>query len=67
MNELGITERPPLGLMPHYIWVDKRIVEILAAMERFAETGTPVSVEWVQELWKLIDERLGGGILPDND
>lgn len=60
-------EKPPLGLIPHSIWVDTRIVEILAAMESFAEAQKPAPIEWTQELWKLVDERLGGGILPDEE
>lgn len=60
-------EKPLLGIVPHCIWVDKRIVEILDAMKRFGEADKPVPIEWTMELWKLIDERLGGCILPDEE
>ncbi|MDO4802745.1 MAG: hypothetical protein Q4A15_11325 [Prevotellaceae bacterium] len=62
-----LNEKPPLGLMPHYIWVDKRIAEILAAFERYSNAGKAVPVEWIEELRKLIDERLGGVVLPDEE
>lgn len=66
-SETSETVKPPLGIVPHCIWVDKRIVEILDAVERYSIVGKVVPVEWVEELWKLIDERLGGGIMPDEE
>ena len=62
-----VTERPPLGLIPHRIWVCKRIVEILDALKRYGEEKKPAPVEWTDELWSLVDEMLGGGILLDED
>jgi hypothetical protein len=43
------TEKPPLGLMPEYIWIEKRIDEIEAAIKRYASADKFIPIEWVAE------------------
>lgn len=45
--------RPPLGLRPRYVAVPMRIAEIVEAMRRFSEDGTPIPREWTDELRDL--------------
>ncbi|WP_157645659.1 hypothetical protein [Burkholderia ubonensis] len=49
--------KPPLGLVPKYIHDERRMKEILGAIERYSDAGLPVPVEWVQELSAIIAER----------
>ena len=47
-------KKSPLGLMPKEIHDWKRIVEIVYAMEQYAEAGIPIDKEWVVELKQLL-------------
>ena len=47
-------KKPPVGLMPKEIHDWKRIVEIVYAVERYAEAGIPIDKEWVVELKQLL-------------
>ena len=46
-------QRPPLGVVPEFIWKEIRIKEILAAMERYAINDKPIPSEWVKEIREL--------------
>ena len=48
--------KPPLGLVPRFIVVEKRTVEILEAMIRYASAGYRIPQEWREELDYLLDE-----------
>jgi hypothetical protein len=43
-------KKPPLGIMPRKLWVEKRIREINEAMTRYFATDEPVPDEWLVEL-----------------
>ncbi|WP_156438063.1 hypothetical protein [Burkholderia sp. BDU5] len=49
--------KPPLGLVPKYIHDERRMKEILGAIERYSDASLPVPAEWVQELSAIIAER----------
>jgi hypothetical protein len=49
-------EAPPLGIMPHKFWVEKRVTDIIEAAARFRDAGVPVPQEWLDEYGKLIEE-----------
>jgi hypothetical protein len=53
LNESGPI-RPPLGIKPHYIWIDERVHEVASAIARYSETKTPVPNEWYEELADLL-------------
>jgi hypothetical protein len=42
--------KPPLGLMPHWRWVELRIVEISEAIARYEAVGKRVPCRWRIEL-----------------
>jgi len=50
---------PPIGIMPRNIWRDKvtseRVNALLDAMERYADAGKSVPLEWLKELRELLD------------
>lgn len=45
--------RPPLGIVPKYIWQDKRRSEIIQAICRYLNVNLPVPVEWIEEYNEL--------------
>lgn len=46
-------EKPPIGIMPRYIYESNRINDILSAIERYTEKGIPIPMEWIEELKEL--------------
>lgn len=48
---------PPLGLMPKWLHDERRMREILDAMDRYAAAKMPVPVEWISELRDLISAK----------
>ena len=49
-----IAVKPPLGIMPHDIWIEKRIQDLLEAMRRYSEANMVIPIEWIDELDQLI-------------
>jgi len=48
--------KPPVGLIPLYIWDDMRYTDILAAIERYKEANIEIPDEWLDEM-KAINAR----------
>lgn len=48
-------KKPPLGLMPKYVWIRLRIKEILKAMARYHDAGMITPLAWIEELAELED------------
>lgn len=48
--------KPPLGLVPSYIWKLKRIEEIKSAMHRYLEANAEIPIAWIDEHDKLREE-----------
>jgi len=46
-------KKPPLGLMPHHIWLRIRIRNITNAIRRYRYHSMDEKPEWKQELKKL--------------
>lgn len=47
-------ERPPIGVMPKFIWDEKRFEELQGAIMRYADRGFMISPEWIEEYNSLI-------------
>jgi hypothetical protein len=47
--------RPPLGLMPHSVFLLRRLEEIFEAIERYHEASMQIPIEWIQEYNLLIE------------
>ncbi|MGJ1352370.1 hypothetical protein ACR79P_08385 [Sphingobacterium spiritivorum] len=51
-------EKPPIGVVPDYIWKEQRIKELSAAIARFLESSYfIISESWIKEYNSLIQER----------
>jgi len=46
---IGHYKKPPLGVMPRYIWDEKRRTDIGEAIVRHIEAGAQLPAEWVIE------------------
>lgn len=51
----GSTKKPPLGLMPEYVWKEKRVLEILEAIDRYFREEMKIPKQWYDELGRLIN------------
>lgn len=52
-------EKPPLGIMPRNIWLEKRLIDINEAIERYKIAKANIPNKWIteaQELEKEIQE-----------
>lgn len=49
-------EKPPLGLMPRWIWDAARLQEVEAAIERFKDAGKEIPILFEDEQWELQEE-----------
>jgi hypothetical protein len=47
--------RPPLGLMPKWIYDDNRKQELIAAICRYSQAGLKIPQEWSAEFKGLLD------------
>lgn len=47
-------EKPPVGLRPRLTADLERVSEIAEAIQRYADHGEPIPMEWVQELTELV-------------
>jgi hypothetical protein len=47
------TERPPLGIMPEFMWKEIRLKQIDNAVDRYAAAGKTIPPEWDKEHEKL--------------
>lgn len=45
--------KPPLGLMPEFIWKEQRIDELYQAIMRYVNAGKAVPIEWITEHYTL--------------
>lgn len=57
MSDAAPQTKPPLGVMPCRIWLDRRIDEVLGAIIRYREADLPVPDEWFKELGLLAELR----------
>jgi hypothetical protein len=51
-------EKPPIGLMPKYVWQQKvqheRLLDVLNAVLRYSLAGKTIPEEWLAELGTLL-------------
>jgi len=52
-------EKPPLGVMPHIIWLEKRITELSRAFYEYTSIGIYDNTKraWLYELYNLYHQR----------
>jgi len=49
------TDRPPLGVMPKFIWDRKRIDMIKGGIKRYIDADKPIPVDWITEYNGIIE------------
>ena len=47
-------EKPPLGVMPKYIWDKKRLSDLASAMQRYLDAEKLIPKEWIDEYNELM-------------
>lgn len=50
----GDIKKPPIGLIPKWLWKEQRAKDISAAILRYLEAGIPITSEWMEEWNELI-------------
>jgi hypothetical protein len=55
-------ELAPIGIMPHFIWWEKRFEELSEGIKKRVEGGFPIPGEWVKEYNQMIKFGPGGVI-----
>ena len=50
MAEYTFKNRPPIGIMPQYIWVEKRAEELQQCILRYSAAGLELNPECITEL-----------------
>ena len=53
----NMENKPPIGLMPKYIWQEKRYKDICEAIKRYKNVNKKIPKEWIEEyieLWEII-------------
>ena len=66
-------KKPPLGIEPEVVWVERRVAELGEAINRYINAGIEVPAYWVEEynrhkknlkeIKKLFTERLNSTII----
>ena len=47
--------KPPLGVIPRYIWDGKRKEELAAAIDGYLNAGERIPEEWVEEYNEIVE------------
>lgn len=47
---MPVFKQPPLGVIPHFIWVEHRVIKITEAMKRYSAAKMLIPIEWIEEL-----------------
>jgi len=47
-------KKPPIGIIPEYIWKERRLKAIDAAIKRYQKAGLAISTEWIFERNRLL-------------
>lgn len=50
----GNTDKPPLGVMPKFIWDRKRIASLKEGIRRYLDADKPIPVDWTAEYNELV-------------
>jgi len=50
-------EKPPLGIIPKYIWQSQRVNAIWDAIDRYRAVNKEIPIEWIEEYNELIADK----------
>lgn len=54
MYEIEVKSKPPLGVMPKYIWDAERLADLTRAIKEYAEAQLRLPNEWIDEYNTLV-------------
>jgi hypothetical protein len=46
--------KPPIGVMPRYLWNEQRLNDLVTATEEYREANFDVPQEWIEETYDLL-------------
>lgn len=49
-------ERPPIGIMPRWLWEEQRLHDLEATIHRFVEARQPINPDWIDEQRELYNK-----------
>lgn len=58
----SLIEKPPLGIMPRYIWDESRLTQLEQAIERRIVKVNTIPIEWIEERNELIERLYKRGL-----
>ena len=50
----SVAVKPPIGIKPHEVWVEERVCDLIAAINRYMEVEKEVPIVWLEEYNALI-------------
>jgi hypothetical protein len=56
IKQLGTSEKPPIGIIPEFIWKAQRRDELIYTIDRYMTAGMKVPKEWIIEFNKHCNE-----------
>lgn len=51
-----VINKPPLGLTPRNVWIQKRFIDVTDAIGRYFNAGLRIPTEWMDEYKELVDD-----------
>lgn len=64
---ITMANKPPLGIMPFWVWIAMRKNELSEAIIRYTKYDYPIPIEWVEEYNKHIEALRGRAEGDNND
>lgn len=49
--------KPPIGLMPKFLWDSERLADIISAINRYLQAEKEIPLEWINEYNDLIKNK----------
>lgn len=50
-------KKPPLGLMPKYLWDEQRLYDVCMAITKYYQACLEIPIEWIEEYNLLIRDK----------
>lgn len=54
--------KPPLGIVPKFIWKEQRLMKLREAIDRYLDANQRVPIEWIEEYNELLEDILKGEV-----
>ena len=54
--------KPPLGIVPKFIWKEQRLMKLREAIDRYLDANKRVPIECIEEYNELLEDILKGEV-----